>query len=125
MYNQVVEFNPLNPKEVIGDLAKSWEVSDDGKIYTFELHDNATWWDGQPLTAEDVAFSINRMIEPGKPRPRVGLLRPSTKKAEAVGPHTLRVHLNYSSPSFLQFLAVDYMKIVPKHVVETGGSGLG
>src|SRR5919109_926770 len=30
MYNQVVEFNPLNPDEVIGDLAKSWEVTDDG-----------------------------------------------------------------------------------------------
>jgi ABC-type transport system substrate-binding protein len=30
IYNQVVEFNPLNPKEVIGDLAKSWDVSDDG-----------------------------------------------------------------------------------------------
>ncbi|ETW95764.1 MAG: hypothetical protein ETSY2_47605, partial [Candidatus Entotheonella gemina] len=120
MYNQVVEFNPLNPKEVIGDLAKSWEVSDDGKAYTFHLHDNVQWWDGRPLTAEDVAFSINRMVLPGKPRPRVGLLRPSTKKAEAVEPHTVRVHLNYSSPSFLQFLAVDYMKIVPKHVVEAG-----
>ena len=120
MYNQVVEFNPLNPKEVIGDLAKSWDVSDDGAVYTFELHDNVQWWDGRPLTAEDVAFSINRMIEPGKPRPRVGLLRPSTKKAEATGPHTVRVQLNYASPSFLQFLAVDYMKIVPKHVVEAG-----
>ena len=120
MYNQVVEFNPLNPKEVVGDLAKSWEVSDDGAVYTFELHDNVQWWDGRPLTAEDVAFSINRMIEPGKPRPRVGLLRPSTKKAEATGPHTVRVQLHYASPSFLQFLAVDYMKIVPKHVVEAG-----
>ena len=34
MYNQVVEFNPLNPKEVIGDGAKGWEVSEDGKAYT-------------------------------------------------------------------------------------------
>jgi ABC-type transport system substrate-binding protein len=43
MYNQVVEFNPLNPKEVIGDLAQGWEVSDDGKVYTFKLHDNVHW----------------------------------------------------------------------------------
>ena len=120
MYNQVVEFNPLNPKEVIGDLAKGWEVSDDGTVYTFQLHENVHWWDGQALTAEDVAFSINRMIEPGQPRPRVGLLRPSTKQAEVVDPYTVRVHLNYPSPSFLPFLAVDYMKVVPKHVIEAG-----
>ncbi len=120
MYNQVVEFNPLNPSEVIGDLAKSWEVADGGMTYTFKLHENVTWWDGKPLTAEDVVFSLNRMIEPGQPRPRVGLLRPSIKSVELVDKFTVRVYLKLPSPSFLQFLAVDYMKIVPKHVVEAG-----
>ncbi len=120
MYNQVVEFNPLKPDEVIGDVAKSWEVQDNGLAYLFHLHDNVKWWDGTPLTAEDVAFSIHRMIEPGKPRPRVGLLRPSTKSAEVVDRYTVRVQLHYPSPSFIKFLAVDYMKIVPKHVVESG-----
>src|SRR6266540_5709110 len=120
LYNQVVEFNPLNPSEIIGDLAKSWEVMDDGLTYIFHLHEHVQWWDGKDLTAEDVAFSINRMIEPGKPRPRVGLLRPMTKSAEVIDRHTVRVHLNYPSPSFLEFLAVDYMKVVPKHVIEAG-----
>jgi peptide/nickel transport system substrate-binding protein len=120
MYNQVVEYNPLNPSEVIGDLAKSWEVSDGGTTYTFRLHEHVTWWDGKPLTAEDVVFSINRMIEEGKPRPRVGLLRPSVKAVELVDRYTVRVFLKLPSPSFLQFLAVDYMKVLPKHVVEAG-----
>jgi peptide/nickel transport system substrate-binding protein len=120
LYNQVVEFNPLNPREVIGDLATSWEVTDDGLTYTFHLHKQVTWWDGKDLTAEDVAFSINRMIEPGKPRPRVGLLRPMTKVAEVVDRDTVKVHLHYRSPSFLKFLAVDYMKVVPKHIIEAG-----
>jgi peptide/nickel transport system substrate-binding protein len=120
MYNQVVEFNPLKPDEVIGDLAKSWEVHDAGLTYIFQLHENIKWWDGKDLTAEDVAFSINRMIEPGKPRPRVGLLRPITQSAGVVDRHTVRVHLHYPSPSFLRFLAVDYMKVVPKHVLEAG-----
>ena len=118
MYNQLVEFNPLNPDEIIGDLAKSWEVTDGGLTYTFRLHDNVTWWDGKPLTADDVVFSLNRMVEEGQPRPRVGLLRPSLKAAEVVDRSTVRVSLKLPSPSFLQFLAVDYMKIVPKHVVE-------
>lgn len=120
MYNQVVEFNPLNPSEVIGDLAKSWDVADGGMTYTFKLHENVTWWDGKPLTAEDVVFSLNRMIEPGKPRPRVGLLRPSIKSVDLVDRFTVRINLKLPSPSFLQFLAVDYMKIVPKHLVEAG-----
>ena len=120
VYNQVVEFNPLKPDEVIGDLAKSWEVKDNGLTYIFHLHEHIKWTDGKPLTAEDVVFSIQRMIEPGKPRPRVGLLRPSTKSAEVVDPHTVKVTLNYPSPSFIKFLAVDYMKILPKHVIEAG-----
>ncbi len=120
LYNQVVEFNPLNPSEVIGDLAKRWEVTDGELTYTFHLHEHVQWWDGKDLTAEDVAFSINRMIEPGKPRPRVGLLRPMTKSAEVIDRNTVKVRLHYPSPSFIKFLAVDYMKVVPKHVIEAG-----
>jgi peptide/nickel transport system substrate-binding protein len=120
MYNQVVEFNPIKPTEIIGDLAKRWEVTDGGSTYLFYLHDNVRWWDGRDLTAEDVAFSLKRMIEPGKPRPRTGLLRPYIKSVEVIDRHTVKVGLNYPSPAFLGFLAVDYMKIVPKHVVEAG-----
>jgi peptide/nickel transport system substrate-binding protein len=120
MYNQVVEFNPLKPSEVVGDLAKSWEVSTNHLTYTFQLHEHIQWWDGQDLTAEDVAFSLKRMIEPGKPRPRVGLLRPYIKAVEVVDRQTVKVELNYPSLAFLKFLAVDYMKVVPKHVIEAG-----
>ena len=89
VYNQVVEFNPLNPKEIIGDLAQSWEVTEAGSTYIFHLHDNVKWWDGKDLTAEDVAFSLQRMIEPGKPRPRTGVLRPYIKAVQAVDLHTV------------------------------------
>ena len=120
LYNQVVEYNPISPTEIIGDLAESWESSDDGMTFTFTLRDGMKWWDGEDLDADDVAFSINRMIEIGEPRPRVGLLRPSTKNAEMVDKLTVKVDLNYPSVSFIEFLAVDYMKIVAKHVVEAG-----
>ena len=118
MYNQVVEFNPINPSDIIGDLARSWQVSRDGMTYTFTLHDNIKWWDGRDLTADDVAYSINRMIEPLQPRPRVGLLRPSVRSAQALDRSTVRVNLKFPSPAFIQFLALDYMKILPKHLLE-------
>ena len=120
VYNQVVEFNPLNPTEIIGDLAKSWEVTEGGLAYVFHLHDNIKWWDGKDLTAEDVAFSLQRMIEPGKPRPRTGLLRPYIQSVAVLDRLTVKVTLHYPSPAFLKFLAVDYMKILPKHVLESG-----
>jgi peptide/nickel transport system substrate-binding protein len=120
IYNQVVEFNPLNPKEIIGDLAQSWDVTEGGSVYIFKLHDNVKWWDGTDLTAEDVAFSLQRMIEPEQPRPRTGLLRPYIQSVEVMDRHTVQVTLHYPSPAFLQFLAVDYMKILPKHRLEAG-----
>ena len=120
LYNQVVEFNPHNPSEIIGDLATRWEVTEDGLTYTFYLHDHVKWWDGKDLTAEDVVFSLKRMIEPGKPRPRVGLLRPYIKTVDLIDRLTVKVTLNFPAPAFLPLLAVDFMKIVPKHVVEAG-----
>ena len=40
-------------------LAKSWEVSEDGLTYTFKLHDNVKWHDGEPFTSADVVFSAD------------------------------------------------------------------
>jgi peptide/nickel transport system substrate-binding protein len=51
VYNQVVEFDPTNPKDIIGDLAKSWEVTEAGSTYIFHLHEHVKWWDGKDLTA--------------------------------------------------------------------------
>jgi peptide/nickel transport system substrate-binding protein len=44
-------------------IAKSWEVSDDGLTWTFYLNEDLSWSDGEPVTAEDVAFSINYVID--------------------------------------------------------------
>ncbi len=43
-------------------VAESWEISEDGLTYTFRIRDGLTFHDGSPLTAEDVAFSMDRML---------------------------------------------------------------
>jgi len=48
---------------IVYDLAKSHEVSDDGLTYTFTLVDGATWSDGTPVTADDVAFTYNTLLK--------------------------------------------------------------
>jgi peptide/nickel transport system substrate-binding protein len=45
-------------------LAESWEVSDDGTVYTFKIRQGVTFHDGTPLTADDVAFSYTRLLDP-------------------------------------------------------------
>lgn len=44
----------------VGDLAESWEVSDDGTVWTFKLRPDAKWSDGEPLDSEDVLFSFEQ-----------------------------------------------------------------
>ena len=120
LYNQLFEYNPVNPTELIGDLVKSWEVSDDNLVYTFRIHEGVKWTDGKDLTADDVVFSINRMIAPGEPRPNVGKIRSYVDQVEKLDQHTVKVQLKFPSGAFLAFLGVDYFKVVPKHVVEAG-----
>ena len=120
LHNQLVYFDPTNTSELVADLAKSWTLSDDGSKYTFVIHDNASWWDGTPVTATDVAFSINRWIEPGEPRPRTGLLRPYIDRAVAVDETTVDVHLEYASAAILQLMGVDFMLIFPEAQKEQG-----
>jgi peptide/nickel transport system substrate-binding protein len=119
MYNQLVEYDPIKPDQIIGDLAQSWDL-EDGVTYMFHLVEGVKWQDGEALDADDVAFSINRMIEEGANRPRTGLLRASLDNAEVVDSSTVKVTLKNPSASFIRFLAVDFMKVVPRHVIDAG-----
>jgi oligopeptide transport system substrate-binding protein len=55
----------FNPKtyEVVPQLARNWRVSDDGKVYTFYLRQDAKWSNGQPVTAHDIVWAIQRNID--------------------------------------------------------------
>jgi oligopeptide transport system substrate-binding protein len=56
-----------DPKDLhpVPGLARSWEISPDGLVYTFHLRENLRWSDGSPITADDVLMSWKRMISPG------------------------------------------------------------
>ena len=61
-YDMLLNFSrdDLSP---IPNIAESWTTSEDGKTWTFKIRDDATWSDGEPLTAHDVAFTFNFMLE--------------------------------------------------------------
>ena len=57
----------LEGSEIVGDLAESWEVSDDGLVWTFHLRDNVYFHSGKKLTAEDVKATYERYLDPENP----------------------------------------------------------
>jgi peptide/nickel transport system substrate-binding protein len=120
-FNQLVEFNPKNYNEIIGELATGWDLSSDGRTYTFSIHPNANWHDGEPVTASDVAFSLDRIVDPDAIRPQAGAaLRPFYERgtATALDPKTVEVPLYFPSAAFLPWLAFPLIAMYPRHVVE-------
>ncbi len=66
LYQRLVMPNPLKPSEVKGELATHWEVSNEGKTFTFHIDPKAKFSDGTPVTAEDAAFSLQRAVKMDK-----------------------------------------------------------
>lgn len=67
MFNGLTRLNARG--EVEADLARSWEVTLDGLMYTFHLRPNVYWHDGTPLTADDVIFTVHLLQDPAFPGP--------------------------------------------------------
>jgi len=74
-------------------LAKSYEVSPDGLTYTFHLHDNAKWTDGQPLTAHDFQWTYDQVIKPENQYPYLSSITDVISTYVALDDYTLQVKL--------------------------------
>ena len=93
------------------NLAKSWEVSDDGLSYTLALEAGVTCHDGTPFDAEDVKFTIDRAFDGAKP----SLTKTSWGPIEAVeviDPLTVKVSMASRFGAFLPFLADSFSSMV-------------
>ncbi len=79
-YSLLLKVDLDNYTKVKGDLAKSWKISDDGKTYTFDLHDNVKFSDGTPLTSADVKASYDRYRTPPRASPPSARRRSPTSR---------------------------------------------
>ncbi len=87
--------------ETVGDLAQSWDVSADGKVYTFHLRPGLKFWNGKDCDAQAVKFALDRTIRLNGPNGGVGLIKPYIKTIEAVDKLTVRITLTYADAVFL------------------------
>nr|WP_232524439.1 ABC transporter substrate-binding protein [Nocardiopsis gilva] len=100
--------------ETIPGLAESWETSEDGLTWTFKIRDDVTWSDGEPLTAEDIAWTYTTIMEDEAAAKANGNFVANFESAEAPDPTTLKITLSERQATML---ALD-IPIVPKHVWE-------
>jgi peptide/nickel transport system substrate-binding protein len=104
----------LSPNgSVVPDLATNWSISPDGKVYTFQLRD-ASWQDGQPVTADDVIFTIDQIQSPAFPgSPEIARLWQSVKVAK-IDARTVQFTLAEPYAPFLEYTTLG---ILPAHLL--------
>lgn len=117
-------FNPLTlggenwGTNIDGDLAESWEVSEDGLTWTFNLRQGVLFHDGEELTADDVVYSFETVQNPDNEiapfRPRF-LQNGEPILFEAVDDYTVVARLTEPNASFFTDIS---LPIVPRHVLE-------
>jgi peptide/nickel transport system substrate-binding protein len=111
-------------------LAKSWDVSPDGLMYTFHLNTGVKWHDGQPYSAEDTRFTILTILTPGYSGPfqkdwsglvgAADVIAGTATDLEGVkvlDPNTIQFKLNQVDATFMTAIMPN-LKSVPKHLLE-------
>lgn len=100
--------------EIVPFAAKSYEVLDGGRLIRFTLREDIRWFDGRPLTAEDVEFTYRLMIDPKTPTAYAENFK-AVKAFRLTGPYSFEVE--YDRP-FAKALITWAMDILPKHALE-------
>lgn len=127
VFNKLVRLGP-ELKTILPDLAESWVVSPDARVFTFRLRRDVHWHDGEPFTARDVVFSFSRqLLEPYRYVKYAGAIagadaygEGSSDKLEgleALDDFTVRITLRGPDVTFLQKLAEPSMVIMPSHLL--------
>ncbi len=104
-------------QEVEPNLAKAWEVSEDGRVWTFYLREDAKWFDGEPFTADDVVFTFRRLIfnpEIETSARDIFTVEGKIIKVKKIDDFTVEFNL---PTKFAPFLRAMPQSILPKHLL--------
>lgn len=114
VYEWLTETSAIDGQQVPG-LADYWELADDGVTYTFHLNPDATWHDGEPVTAEDVVFSFDAMLGEESLSRSSATVRSAIASYEALDDHTVRLTGAAPSATFLESTTL-LVAIMPRHI---------
>ncbi|MBY0010320.1 ABC transporter substrate-binding protein [Paenibacillus typhae] len=127
-YDQLVTYgiktedgaNIANTEDIQPMLAESWEVSDDNTVYTFKLKQGVTFQSGNPVNAEAVAYSFERVANSSSGSFLYGMA--AIKSVKVVDDSTVEITLTNANHNFLQIIAMYTFSIVDQKTVEAQGA---
>ncbi|MEZ5931413.1 MAG: ABC transporter substrate-binding protein [Alphaproteobacteria bacterium] len=124
VYDRLVTYPVDDVENLQGHVAESWEIGEDGKTYTFKIRDGITFHSGNPLTAEDAAWSLQRVIKLNKTPSFIlsqfGFTPENVEeRIKAVDDRTMRITLDeaYAPTFFLYCLTAGVGSVVDKQEV--------
>ena len=117
LYNRLVRYD--TDANVVPDLAESWEIVDP-TTYVFHLREGVTFHNGRELTADDVKYTIERILDPETGSPARSFLEP-IEEVHVEGPYTIELRLREPTASLLDALAHGNTSIVPPEEIEEHG----
>ena len=121
VYDSLVEKD--EDGQITGSLAESYEVSDDGTVYTFYLHEGVLFSDGTELKASDVVYSMNCAIESAYTS---WIYEPLVESCTALDDYTVEIVLVKGSISFLDYLSnINYFAVLSEAAVTEMGDEYG
>lgn len=112
IFSGLTQFN--SDRGIVPDLAESWDESTDGRTYTFHLRPDAVWQDGVPLTASDVAFTLDLIQNPDARSPLASSWQ--GVKSQVVDNYTLKLIL--PNP-YAPFINLTTFGILPRHTLDS------
>nr|WP_236824041.1 ABC transporter substrate-binding protein [Bartonella ancashensis] len=111
MCSSLVQYDQYDPMKIRPAMARSWDVSDDGKVITFHLRDDLKFYDGRGATAQDLAWSMHRLVKLGAGYAQslmdYGFTKNNVEKdIRALDDRTLQITFNKSYPTYLVLSAI-------------------
>ena len=136
LYNGLLIYDPETDEtdDLVCDLCTSWEISEDGRTFVYHLHPDANWSDGAPVTADDVVFTFDSIVDPDqfgglweghKTRSHTGLVKPYYESSRAIDDKTVEITLQFAASAWHPTIALQGMKIAPRHMILDQGKMQG
>ena len=137
LFSRLMDYKP-GTTELAPDLAESYDISADGLTYTFKLRHGVKFHNGREMTADDVAYSYNRTVDPKTQSPGAGFFKSiagyddvAAGKADhlsgvkVIDPYTIAITLSKPDATFLQVVALNFASVVAKEDIAKEGADYG
>src|SRR5690606_17467983 len=117
IFDQVLTINP-DTMEFEPHVAKAWEISDDNLTYTFYVRDDVRFHDGVPLTAHDVKFTFDKIMDPATDSSALRNYYEDIESLEVIDDLTFQFTMK--RPYFRHLIVLGLFEIMPRHIYGDG-----